>query len=111
MFFKAMVTTFIAGTFALPAVAEPRNSSEAMRIAKQSHICGDLNIVHAEWRRHGNIGGQCEGAAPVPLIDMGEATNFVPLIGGLGPLLGLGLSGGAVVVGALGGGSSTSDTQ
>lgn len=39
-----------------------------------------------------------------------EATNFVPLLGGLGPLLGVGAAGAAIAA-AASGGSSTSDTQ
>lgn len=108
MFFR-ILAVLAAGAVALPAFAQSRTSAEAMRIAKESQMCGDVEIIRAEWRRHGNIGVLCEGAAAVPPGDMGQATNFVPLIGGLGPLLGLG--GGAVIVGALGGGSSTSDTQ
>lgn len=108
MFFR-ILAVLAAGAIAFPAFAQSRTNAEAMQIAKQSRMCGDLRIIRAEWRRHGNIGVECEAAAAVPPSDMGQATNFVPLIGGLGPLLGLG--GGAVIVGALGGGSSTSDTQ
>lgn len=110
MFFKVLMV-LAAGAIAAPAIAQSRDD-EAMRIAKESRMCGDLKIIRAEFRRHGNVGVLCEGAALPPAnaaAGMGEATNFVPLIGGLGPLLGLG--GGALVVGALAGGSSTSDTQ
>lgn len=108
MYFRVLAI-LAATAAALPAMAGPR-SEEAMRIAKESRMCGDLKIVRAEFRRHGNVGVLCEGGAlPIEAAEMGEATNFVPLIGGLGPILGLG--GGALVVGALGGGSSTSDTQ
>lgn len=110
MFFKVL-TVLAACAIAAPAAAQSRND-EAMRIAKESRMCGDLKILRAEFRRHGNVGVLCEGAgiSPTPpAADMGEATNFIPLIGGLGPLLGLG--GGALVVGTLAGGSSTSDTQ
>ncbi len=108
MFFRALAIT-AATSFVMPAVAQSSNE-EAMRIARESRLCGDREILRAEFRRHGNVGVLCEGAAsPTPPAGMGEATNFVPLIGGLGPILGLG--GGALVVGAMGGGSSTSDTQ
>lgn len=110
MFFKA-ITVLAAGAIAAPAVGQSRND-EAMRIAEESRMCGDLKILRAEFRRHGNVGVLCQGAGADPIApaaNMGEATNFIPLIGGLGPLLGLG--GGALVVGTLAGGSSTSDTQ
>jgi hypothetical protein len=110
MFFRTL-TTFAIVALAGTASAQDRTPEEAMRIAKESRMCGDFEILRAEWRRHGNIGVLCEGVAAVPpsAAGMGEATNFVPLIGGLGTILG-GV-GGAVVVGALVGGSSTSDTQ
>lgn len=109
MFLRVLAVLAATGA-AMPALAQSRNNDEAMRIAKESRMCGDLRIVRAEFRRHGNVGVLCEGGALPPAeAAMGEATNFVPLVGGLGPLLGLG--GGAVIVGALGGGSSTSDTQ
>lgn len=109
MFFRTL-TTLAVVALAGTASAQDRTPEEAMRIAEESRMCGDFEILRAEWRRHGNIGVLCEGvvAAPPP-AGMGEATNFVPLIGGLGALVG-GV-GGAVVVGALVGGSSTSDTQ
>ncbi|MGH1355089.1 MAG: hypothetical protein ACRBBS_08430 [Thalassovita sp.] len=110
MFFRTL-TTLAVMTLAVPASAQDRTPEEAMRIAEESRMCGDFEVLRAEWRRHGNIGVLCEGiaAAPPPAAGMGEATNFVPLIGGLGTILGVG--GGALVVGALAGGSSTSDTQ
>ena len=109
MFLRTIILLAAAG-MALPALAQSRSSEEAMRIAKESRMCGDLRIVRAEFRRHGNIGVLCEGGILPPTeAAMGEATNFVPLIGGLGPILGLG--GGALAVTALSGGSSTSDTQ
>jgi len=107
MFFRVLAV-LAAGAAAVPALAQSRND-EAMRIAKESRMCGDLRIRRAEFRRHGNVGVLCDGGILPPAEAVGEATNFVPLIGGLGPLIGLG--GGAVVVGVLGGGSSTSDTQ
>ncbi|WP_319825150.1 hypothetical protein [Thalassovita sp.] len=108
MFFKALIATVFT-VAALPVAAQSRDD-EAMRIARESRLCGDRGILRAEFRRHGNVGVLCEGASsPLPPAEMGEATNFIPLIGGLGPILGLG--GGALVVGALGSGSSTSDTQ
>lgn len=107
MFFRVLALASVALT-AAPAMAEIRSDKEALRIAKQSRMCGDLAILRAEFRRHGNVGVLCDGGITPP-ADVGEATNFVPLVGGLGPLLGLG--GGAVVAGVLGGGSSTSDTQ
>ena len=112
MFFRTL-TTLAVVSLAVPAAAQDRTPEEAMRIAEESRMCGDFRVLRAEWRRHGNIGVLCEGAAAVPPsgapAGMGQATNFVPLIGALGPILGIG--GGALVVGALSGGSSTSDTQ
>ncbi|WP_420569032.1 hypothetical protein [Thalassovita sp.] len=107
MFFRTL-TTLAVVVLAMPAIAQPRTPQEAMRIAEESRMCGDLKVLRAEWRRHGNIGVLCEGGAAAP-ADVGEATNFVPLLGGLGGLVGIG--GGAVVVGVLVGGSSSSDTQ
>lgn len=109
MFFRVLAILAV-GSAALPALAGPRED-EAMRIAKASRMCGEQKILRAEFRRHGNVGVLCDGniLPTAEAADMGEATNFVPLIGGLVPLLGLG--GGALVIGALGGGSSTSDTQ
>lgn len=111
MFFKILAALSL-GVLAVPAMAQDRTTpQEAMRIAVESRMCGQLDVLRAEWRRGGNIGVLCQGAVaiPKPPADMGQATNFVPLIGGLVPLLGLG--GGALVVGSLSGGSSTSDTQ
>jgi hypothetical protein len=110
MFFRTL-TTLAVVAFAVPVIAQERTPEEAMRIARESRMCGDYEVLRAEWRRHGNIGVLCEGVAAAPPVpaDMGEATNFVPLIGGLGAIVGG--FGGAVVVGALVGGSSTSDTQ
>lgn len=109
--FLRLLTFGAAMATAMPALAQSRTKEEAMRIAEESRMCGDLRIVRAEFRRHGNVGVLCEGGIVPPTSGaaMGEATNFVPLIGGLGPILGLG--GGALVVSTLGGGSSTSDTQ
>lgn len=110
MYFKTIAAVVVALT-ATPAFAQERTPQSAMRIAVESRMCGDLKVLRAEWRRGGNIGVLCEGAVATynTPVGMGEATNFVPLIGGLGPLLGLG--GGAAVIGALSRGSSTSDTQ
>lgn len=111
MFLRVLAIAAAVAT-AMPALAQSRTKQEAMRIAKESRMCGDLKILRAEFRRHGNVGVLCEGGIlpPVSGAEMGTATNFVPLIGGLGPILGLG--GGALVVSTLGGGgSSTSDTQ
>lgn len=110
MFFRTL-TTLAMTMLAVPAFAQDRTPELAMQIAEQSRMCGEAKILRAEWRRHGNIGVLCEGivAAPPHAAGMGQATNFVPLIGGLGAALGIG--GGALVVGALAGGSSTSDTQ
>jgi hypothetical protein len=108
MFFRTL-TTLAAMSLAVPALAQPRTPEEAMRIAEESRMCGEYEILRAEWRRHGNIGVLCEGVVAAPPADVGQATNFVPLIGGLGGIVGVG--GGAVFVGVLVGGSSTSDTQ
>ena len=106
---RTMLATAIALLASTSAYAAG-DSSEALEIARAQEACGDgLNarIVSARFLEDGRVGVRCAAGAVLPRGGAGAggavATNFVPAIGGLF----------AVVLGAaaVGGSSSTSDTQ
>ena len=86
----------------LPDQAPGGNSALAFELATASGVCGDPGVETAEFVTPEEISVTCNE----------DATGFVPLAGGLAPLL----LGGAAAAAALaatagGGGSSTPDTQ
>ena len=78
----------------IPADATP------FEVAVLLGVCGDRDVVDARWVEEDLIGYRCAD----------EVTAFVPLIGGLAPLLGAAAAAAAVAA-AGDAGSSTSDTQ
>lgn len=116
---------------ALPAVAQ--SPEQALALAIRQAACGNREVLGAQFTGSGVISVRCgtvqaaadgssaagagpgtpgtpgAGAAGAGAAGTGAVTGFAPLLGGLGPALGLGF--GAAVVAAAGGGSSTSDTQ
>lgn len=108
-----MKRTMFATTIALLAATgsyAAGDSAEAIEIARAQEACGDgLNgrIVSARFLEDGRVGVRCASGAVLPggggAAGGAVATNFVPALGGLF----------AVVLGAaaVGGSSSTSDTQ
>lgn len=107
---RTMLATAIALLASTSAYAAG-DSAEALDIARAQEACGDgLNarIVSARFLEDGRVGVRCAAGAPILGGGAGAAggavaTNFVPALGGLF----------AVVLGAaaVGGSSSTSDTQ
>ncbi|MFT6453046.1 MAG: hypothetical protein ACJA06_002555 [Halocynthiibacter sp.] len=87
----------------------------ALDIAIFNDACEGAKPVSAKYVSRGNVEVVCPKRriglrgkpAQKPTV---EATNFVPLLGGLGPLFGIGAAGAAIAA-AASGGSSTSDTQ
>ena len=81
--------------FALPA----EQPVTPVSIAEASGACGPFGVASAVLNAEGVISVTCNE----------DATAFVPLLGGLGPILGLGVA--ATVVGAIADGNSTPDTR
>ena len=107
---RTMLATAIALLASTSAYAAG-DSAEAIDIARAQEACGDgmnARIVSARFLEDGRVGVRCASGAVLPGGGGGAAggavaTNFVPALGGLF----------AVVLGAaaIGGSSSTSDTQ
>ena len=108
---RTMLATAIALLASTSAYAAG-DAADALRIARAQEACGEgLNarIVSARYLEDGRVGVRCASGAILPGAGGGAAaggavaTNFVPALGGLF----------AVVLGAaaVGGSSSTSDTQ
>ncbi|MGH1330159.1 MAG: hypothetical protein ACRBBK_04705 [Paracoccaceae bacterium] len=110
---------FFSVLIALFAMASPLYAIDdgptALDIAIFNDACAGQKPVSAKYISGGEVEVVCPRQraglrgkpAQQPTV---EATNFVPLLGGLGPLLGIGAAGVAVAA-AASGGSSTSDTQ
>lgn len=103
--FVAFATLTGAATLAggIPAadadlMAQDRSPEEAFRIATESGICGDAGVAAAIFNAESIVEATCN-----------DATAFLPLAGGLAPLLGLGA--GVLALAATAGGSATPDTQ
>ena len=106
---RITLATTIALLASTGAYAQGTNA-EALEIARAQEACGDdLNslILSARFLEDGRIGVRCAAGAVVPGGGAGAggavATNFVPALGGIFVTL-LGAA-------AVGGASSTSDTQ
>lgn len=97
-------------TLALLALAAPAFAADdPVAIAANSGVCGDAGVKSARWREDGSVGAVCNAKAstkrktslqntPPP-----PAPTFLPIaLGGVGL---------AAVAAAVGGSSSTSDTQ
>ncbi|NCO87845.1 MAG: hypothetical protein GW886_14565 [Rhodobacterales bacterium] len=82
-----------------PVMAQDTSDEEAMRVAVASGVCGDLEVLSARFLENGTVSVDCE-----------DATGFVPLLGGLGPVL-AGAAGVGALAAAAGGGGSTPQTQ
>lgn len=100
-----------ATTLTAPALAETRI---AIDVARDRDACHGMEVVQARFEPGNRLVVTC-GTNPAALpaaagvAAIAPATNVVPLLGGLAPVIGVGV----VVAGvaAAAGGSSTSDTQ
>lgn len=96
---RIIISGFVAfATLTGAAFAQDRSPEEAFRIATESGICGDAGVAEAIFNAESIVEATCN-----------DATAFLPLAGGLGPLLGLGA--GALALAATAGGSATPNTQ
>ncbi len=102
----------LAGGLMSGAAAQTEESdAEAMQIAVNSAACGDRVISSARWSEdRSQVLVRC-GTQRLAAATGEEVTGFVPLLGGLGPALGIGATVVAAGVAAAGGGGSTPDTQ
>jgi len=82
-------------------VAEAQNAQDpiALALAQAQGLCVPFGVAYAGFDAAGVLQVTCED----------DATAFVPLLGGLAPLLGAG--GVAAMAAAIAGGNSTPDTQ
>ncbi len=81
----------------LPALAQ--DAPDLIAIAQSQGACGPFGVATAVLDAEGVLRVTCNE----------DATAFVPLLGGLAPVLGLGAA--ATVAAALAGGNATPDTQ
>ena len=82
-----------------PAFVSAQSLTTPIAIAEAQGTCGPFGVASAVLDSEGVIRVTCNE----------DATAFVPLLGGLGPVLGLGVA--ATVAGAIAGGNSTPDTR
>lgn len=97
MTFRVPALVVLAAAVAAPALALTKE--DAIRIATEKGVCDPLVVTDASLVEGGKIKATC-----------GEATGFVPLLGGLAPALGIGAAGVAAVA-AAGGSSGTTTTS
>ncbi|WP_164512398.1 hypothetical protein [Oceaniglobus ichthyenteri] len=113
-----VATLLIAGSFSAPAFAQDQ---AALEKARELDACNGFEVLTARFEPVNQLvvscgdalaalpGGAGAGAAAGAAAAGATATNVVPLVGALGPALGLGAA--AVGAAAIAGGGSTSDTQ
>lgn len=100
-----MMIARIAACVALSLAAAPLLAQDAapvdpiLQAAIDSGVCGDARVASAVLNEAENV---------IEVTCEEDVAGFVPLVGGLAPLL---AGGAAVVVAAAAGGGSTSDTQ
>lgn len=103
-----MKIAHIAVLFAFTAAAGPLVAQDAgteepvdpiMQAAIDSGVCGEARVATAVLNEAENV---------IEVTCEEDVAGFVPLVGGLGPLL---AGGAAVLVAAAAGGGATSDTQ
>lgn len=92
--YVTMAFLVIAGT---PVAAQ--NANDLIAIAEAQGACGPFGVATAVLDADGALRVTCNE----------DATAFVPLLGGLAPVLGLGAA--ATVAAALAGGNATPDTR
>jgi hypothetical protein len=90
---------------AIPVLAQAGGfspESSALEVANNSGVCGELGVLDATLQADGTVAVVCNE----------DPTAFLPLAGGLGPLLGLGAAAAVVGIAASSDDNgATSDTQ
>lgn len=93
----AVIGTIILGVLASQVSAQ--SAIDPVAVAEAQGVCAPFGVASATLTPDGAIRAVCNE----------DATAFVPLLGGLGPALGVGAA--AAVAAAVAGGNATPDTQ